>query len=529
MKILKKILYGLLIVFVLFCGFILICALKPGLSAQIADTLKFGEEQERNAQPVSFTAFSPDREEDAPAEGTVVSDSTPGEGAENPEASEDTESETPLTNTPHRGTPGTNDWDVNDFQDDPSIAGIHAPDEVSGKNGYQPIQDNRSEVGEDEAERLLAELGHGETGDGLNFNADFYPYYAMLDSQGQHVYRQIYANAKALNERFSPIENVSVTTLKNVFAAVYNDHPELFWMDTAYSCKFRQNGQCAEIDLQFNTTAKNLEQSRETFEAKANAITDGAKDLGSNYEKEKYVHDKLIGQVEYAASAQMNQSAYSALVNGRTVCAGYARAFQYMLQQLDIPCYYCTGFAGESHAWNIVALDDGYYNVDATWDDTGAGTYTYFNRTDGDYFDTHLRQDLSVQLPPCNGQAYRNLEPEPATDTNREGNKEGTDGKRSLQDVGMTAESSFSTLEDYYNDCYQKVMENGKGTYRFQNLIVGDALMEQVYGSYQTNDYRQGYLDSAVYQLDAENWRIDWEIEALQENYYLVTHNVTIR
>ncbi len=127
--------------------------------------------------------------------------------------------------------------------------------------------------------------------------------------------------------------------------------------------------------------------------------------------------------------AEMNQSAYSALVNGQTVCAGYARAFQYILQQLGIPCYYCTGFAGESHAWNIVMLDGEFYNVDTTWDDMGIGTYDYFNKTDKDYADNHIRQELSVYLPPCNGQAYRNLE-QNAEDS----------GLRSLLDVGLTDE-----------------------------------------------------------------------------------------
>ena len=64
----------------------------------------------------------------------------------------------------------------------------------------------------------------------------------------------------------------------------------------------------------------------------------------------------------------MDQSAYSALVQGRSVCAGYARAFQYICQRLGIPAYYCAGSSGEDHAWNIVKLGDGFYNVDRKYD-----------------------------------------------------------------------------------------------------------------------------------------------------------------
>ena len=56
------------------------------------------------------------------------------------------------------------------------------------------------------------------------------------------------------------------------------------------------------------------------------------------------------------------------------------------------------------HAWNIVALEDGYYNVDVTWDDTPGGEYDYFNKTDEEYADTHVREELSVNLPVCGRQ-----------------------------------------------------------------------------------------------------------------------------
>lgn len=131
--------------------------------------------------------------------------------------------------------------------------------------------------------------------------------------------------------------------------------------------------------------------------------------LGTPYEKERRLHDILIGQIDYEKGADKNQSAYSALVTGKSVCAGYARAYQYLMQRLGITCYYCTGFAGTDHAWNIVALDDGFYNVDLTWDDTPGGEYDYFNKTDSDYADTHVRRDLSVNLPKCEGERYRNL------------------------------------------------------------------------------------------------------------------------
>lgn len=526
MGILKKILYGILVFFILCCGVIVLCAVKPELSTQIADALKLNENDEYPLSPVPGGRDSEQGGSVASMDGDLMNTVLP-EGAEE---SGQSDYGNPTMNVPISNT-GIQDADVEaqtsaDLQADPGTYGVIAPASVVGRSGYEPVQEESSEIDDDEAEELQEELGYGETGDGLTFDVWFYPYYAMLDDTGQHLYRQIYANALALNERFAPIEDVPAGGLRNVFAAVYNDHPELFFMETAYSCKYTRNGKCAEIALQFNSTAKNLEQSRNTFEAKAKEIIDGAQELESNYEKEKYVHDTLIGQIDYVASASMNQSAYSALVNGKTVCAGYARAFQYILQKLGIPCYYCTGYAGESHAWNIVCLEDGYYNVDATWDDAAESSYDYFNKTDRDYAGTHLRQELSVNLPPCNGTAYRNLEE--SSDDNEE-DVPVVDARRSLEELGLTTENALISLEDYYNDCYDKMEKGGKGRYSFQNVITGKILFDNVYDAYQNGGYRQGYMDKVMEELEASDFQLDWSIEELQNGYYLVTHEVLIQ
>lgn len=537
MRIVKGILYGFMALFALLCGIILLCALKPELSGQIADTFRLEEEQNGGAASVSGIVSSGDQSEgvgssDGYFQDVVMSDELNGDGTPGYETRP---GDVVWSDRESNNDTGNNNDQNKDQYVDPSAYGISVPAAVAGKNGYEPVSGSNSEIDDEEAAYLQSELSTGRTGDGLRFDSRFYPYYYMLNDKEQHLYRQIYANATAVVERFAPVENVSVSELKDTFAAVYNDHPELFWMDTVYACKYKSNGQCAEINLQFNYTAQNLEKEKASFEEKANAIITAANEKENNYEKEKYVHDTLISQVEYVAYAKINQSAYSALVNGRTVCAGYARAFQYMLQKLKIPCYYCTGYAGESHAWNIVSLDDGYYNVDATWDDTGEGTYDYFNRTDADFLGNHLRQELSVKLPPCNGTAYRNLEKtsdkdkENDTDSDKKDEEESGDNRRGLADYGLTKEDSLNSLEEYYNNCYQNMIAKGKGSYSFRNVVAGRNVFVDVYGAYQTEDYRQGYVDSAMSMLDASVYRINWQIESLKDDYYLVTHEVTVQ
>ncbi|MCI9064829.1 MAG: hypothetical protein K1W20_08140 [Lachnospiraceae bacterium] len=421
MKILKGIITGVGVLAALLCALIILSAVNPGITEGLSSLLSgdgFSSEKEeeegqesdggednteetlssRIERGFADTADIPalDMEEEEEPEEPVETvarqpDSPVRESSEKQSLDEDSSEKT---------VRGMNGYEP------PSQSNVKVPEAVSGKSGYEPITENAEEVEETEDGEYVSDLGYGETGDGFLFDSTFYPYYHMLDEKGQHLYRQICANADAMNAAFEPIETVTVPEIKNVLMAVYNDHPELFWLNTIFTCKYDKNKICVELTLDFNMTEDERIRSYRNFYNMTNSILSEVENLGT-YERERRLHDILIQRIEYDGGADMNQSAYSALVEGKSVCAGYARAYQYLMQRLGIPCYYCTGYAGEEHAWNIVALDDGYYNVDLTWDDTPGGEYDYFNKTDEDYADTHIRQDLSINLPQCQGQRYR--------------------------------------------------------------------------------------------------------------------------
>lgn len=265
-----------------------------------------------------------------------------------------------------------------------------------------------------------------------------------------------------------------------------------------------------------------MEINKQEFENSANNIIQGTTDLDSDYDKEVYIHDTLISKIEYNLSAPLNQSAYSALVSGQTVCAGYARAYQYLMQKIGIPCYYCMGFAGEKHVWNIVSLDDEYYNVDTTWDDTNPNTYDYFNKSDRDYNSSHMREDLSIYLPACNGQNYRDLEI-----TNIE--EPVIDKMQSLQDFGFTIEDIKYSLEDYYEDCYDQVMRNGMGSYNFNTIISSKEIFNQILEAISNKTYFSGYADRALLDLGANKYYIEAYYEELQDGYYVISNVISIQ
>lgn len=507
MKVLKRILYVISGIFALFCVFVLLCALNPEISDKIAGMLYGREEQGNQNRPEASLPEIP--------ESSVQESGGTGEEYGDGGASSGMEEDIvpPFEAQEQYIPPGETQLDI--------------PKKVTGKNGYIPLEEDRQQV-----EDYQSSAGTGQTGENLTFDTEIYPYYGMLSDTLKQVYKQVYANAEALNGSFTPVEAVSASQVKLVMEAVYNDHPELFWLDSSFSCKCLADGTCLEIGLVFNRTAENLETSRSAFTRKANEILSGALRYTNDYEKERYVHDALLGRVTYNLSAALNQSAYSALVNGETVCAGYARAFQYLLQQLGIPCYYCTGYAGENHAWNIVKLDGEFYNVDTTWDDTGSGTYDYFNKNDRDFTDTHIRRDLSIYLPACSGEKYRNLKweaPKEEEEPEEEKKEESSSGGAVISGPNANYSGAvLKSLTEYYDNCYVQMLKGGKGTVRFKNIIT-PAVLEALYTAYSKEEYTKGYMDKLLKELEADDYTINIEINPASDGNYLLDHTITLK
>lgn len=498
MKAIKRFLFFIIILLIGLCAGILVCALNPALTRSLADRVE---------------AL------------TNASSKTPDDGAEGGLA----------------GDVSAGGYVV------PDSLPEAAPDEVNGLFGYQPMTGKTEQIPQEEADNLSGILSPGKTGEGAVFPQNLYPYYAMLNPTLQQLYRQVYANALELNTSFAPVAAVTTGQIKNVMEAVYNDHPEIFWLESEYSCKYLKTGICVELTLKYNATADDLPKAKETFESRAEAILAGARQMENVYGKEQYIHDALVQIVSYDASADMNQSAYSALVQGRSVCAGYARAFQYLMQQMGIPCYYCTGYAGQDHAWNIIRLGTVCRNVDVTWDDTDPATYNYYNKSDSELAATHVRTGLSVYLPACvemlqsEGDSspagiagdYVNPDPQtpmkwpdrwPAPKPDPEKTEEDKK-KENLDKAGITEDEVLDTLQNYYKDCGERLKKAGAGDKKFSNVIP-ESLWPSIEKAYSEGSHHSGYVDDALKELKVENFVIQIEVQRLGGGYCRIYHNV---
>ncbi|MBE5911840.1 MAG: hypothetical protein E7276_11855 [Pseudobutyrivibrio sp.] len=233
-------------------------------------------------------------------------------------------------------------------------------------------------------------------------------YKNLLSAQEIAVYNQVYSAILDYNSSLFRLEEPLLESdLEDTMNALFNDHPELFWVNTAYKYAVDSNNVVHKIQLNFGISESDFTNVQASYENAVKTIVSEAAAYSSAVDREKYIYDKICSMNTYNECSAMNQSAYSALTSGSSVCAGYARAFQIACLQSGIPCYYVTGTSrGQNHAWNIVQIDGKYYNVDLTWDDClsetlGYNSYYYFNKNDLEFSLDHSRSALSSQLVSC--------------------------------------------------------------------------------------------------------------------------------
>lgn len=156
------------------------------------------------------------------------------------------------------------------------------------------------------------------------------------------------------------------------------------------------------------------------FQAKVKSVIDesGIRNL-TRYEKVRYIYDYICDNVEYdhnyiVHSDNPSFSAYGALMKHKAVCQGYSVLFYCLCKEAGVPVRVIEGdvdFSDESHAWNIVQMEDGlWYNVDATWGVSGSNSW-FLRGNNTEDFPSHHRYsdyltDTFMQKHPMSKTAY---------------------------------------------------------------------------------------------------------------------------
>ncbi|MCM1187962.1 MAG: hypothetical protein NC541_01545 [bacterium] len=214
-------------------------------------------------------------------------------------------------------------------------------------------------------------------------------------------------------------EGYDEADIDRIFQCVLADHPELFYVEGYSYTKYTRGEQTTAIDFSgtYSVDPETALVRKAEIEASAEAILAGLEENADQYAKVKYVYDTVIRSTDYELNASDNQNIYSVFVNHLSVCQGYAKATQYLLNRLGVDCALVLGTVdtGEGHAWNLVRVDGEFYYVDTTWGDAsyrmeGGGAengaelpqinYDYLNVTTAELLKTHSPGD-GIPLPVC--------------------------------------------------------------------------------------------------------------------------------
>lgn len=219
-----------------------------------------------------------------------------------------------------------------------------------------------------------------------------------------------------------------------VWESAIADHPEIFWVIRRfydYSPGSTEE-RIAGVIPSYNMDSAERQERQTAVDAATEAMISKITPEMGDFDAALLLYEMLADEMDYDSLAlerqkrhwkeleQRNQrdktpddlrTIYGALVQKKAVCAGYAVAYQHLLQQIGIECLYVRGHCleGGYHAWNIVNLEGSYYHVDVTWGD-GSNTDSRKNRNDMSYSyfcltDTDIRLSRDIDAvppsPPC--------------------------------------------------------------------------------------------------------------------------------
>ena len=261
---------------------------------------------------------------------------------------------------------------------------------------------------------------------------------ALKEKQkGLYAFERLTDTGKTLYvEMLAIIENLAEdvcvsTTNSDDLELVYNyimiDHPEIFYVDGYQYKNYTLGGTVTKMTFTGNYlySADEIARRQKLINEAVNKCLANAPSSNDDYYVIKYVYDYIITNTDYVLNAPDNQNICSVFLNGKSVCSGYAKATQYLLNKLGIETVFVYGQVRnndgvkENHAWNLVLCNNAYYYLDTTLGDfsyrTSTGenadasklpkvNYSYMNITTAELIKSHDITD-EIEMPLCSSTA----------------------------------------------------------------------------------------------------------------------------
>lgn len=229
--------------------------------------------------------------------------------------------------------------------------------------------------------------------------------FSNLSENEQKAYLRLVNEIETMPEMLDESDNtltvsmegnqITKDELSRIYYAISQDHPEFFWIGNYNYTYLPDDNQVQQIVLASTMSKAEIIENQQKLENWTKEVLSGLP--GGDYSNAIYLHDYIIDHTSYNINAPNNQNLLS-VIDGQSVCAGYAKAYQYLLNKAGLFATTVIGTVenGQAHAWNLIKLNGEYGWVDITWDDPNYDnenfaytSYLYFGQSSDDISKTH--------------------------------------------------------------------------------------------------------------------------------------------
>lgn len=183
--------------------------------------------------------------------------------------------------------------------------------------------------------------------------------------------------------------SLSLERATDIFLMFNYSNPQYYFINGGYAYIESRGILVPTFYTEFQSGSKRSQATQ----AMKNTITSWESTIasaGSTEQKAKAAHDLIAKKVQYDDNYLTNpenpfhQSAYSVFCDDHSVCAGYTKAFEMLMNGAGIDT---IALLSTDHAWNMIKINDSWYHTDCTWDDMDGYSgyemiYNFFNRSE---------------------------------------------------------------------------------------------------------------------------------------------------
>lgn len=248
-------------------------------------------------------------------------------------------------------------------------------------------------------------------------------YYSELAPEERRIYRKI-CNSLKRYERVISIGKVGQEQLQRIVRALEYDHPELYYWDYR-EITTNTIGSRMTIRVNYFWTNSEIVANEPRLERGIKEILDKCKGRStSEYDRFLSIYSCMGRNIQYdyahADSDYIVDIAYAHTILGvfakhHAVCDGISKAFKLVLERAGIDCIVVYGKKvdehqkNQTHAWNIVWIDNKPCHVDLTWavenSTSESVNHDYVGLTDSQIKKDHVLNNI-LDTPECNSEEF---------------------------------------------------------------------------------------------------------------------------